>query len=108
MSLLSSTSTENSRLNAEIHLAISTEPLTVSDVENWVVHSSLAHLFLQYISSLCDRLFTLYRDAQNRPFVLQFLPSFITTYYDVLYQQTAQSTEDQKKVDNEMSFDNYF
>lgn len=41
--------------------------------------------FFKYASSLCDYLFTLYRDVQQRPFVLQFLPSFVIAYYDVLY-----------------------
>ncbi|CAF1121040.1 unnamed protein product [Adineta steineri] len=62
----SSTSNYNPKLNGEIHLAITTEPS-------------------EYASSLCDHLFTLYRDAQHRTFVLQFLPSFVIAYYDVLY-----------------------
>ncbi|CAF4310946.1 unnamed protein product [Rotaria sp. Silwood2] len=64
----SSTFNYNAKLNAEIHLAITAEPS-------------------EYASSLCDPLFTLYRDVQHRPFVLQFLPSFVTTYYDILHHQ---------------------
>jgi len=56
----------NPKLNAEIHLAITKEPS-------------------EYTSSICDHLFTLHHNVQHRPFVLQFLPSFVTTYYDVLY-----------------------
>ncbi|UJR25237.1 hypothetical protein I4U23_006589 [Adineta vaga] len=72
-----STTNFNPKLNAEIHLAITTE-------------SS------EYAPSLCDHLFTLYRDAQQRSFVLQFLPSFIIAYYDVLYHH-PESTDVTKK-----------
>jgi hypothetical protein len=41
--------------------------------------------YLQLVSTICDHLFTLYRHVQHRPFVLQFLPSFVTAYYDLLY-----------------------
>jgi hypothetical protein len=61
-----STLNHNPKLNAEIHLAI-------------IKESS------EYISSICDHLFTLHHDVKHRPFVLQFLPSFVTAYYDVLY-----------------------
>ncbi|CAF4557801.1 unnamed protein product [Rotaria sp. Silwood1] len=75
----SSTFNYNSKLNAEIHLAITTE-------------SS------EYASSLCDHLFTLYRDVQHRPFVLQFLPSFVTTYYDILHHQSESVDATTKSV----------
>ncbi|CAF0934240.1 unnamed protein product [Rotaria sordida] len=69
----SSTFNYNSKLNAEIHLAITTDPS-------------------EYASSLCDHLFTLYRDVQHRPFVLQFLPSFVTAYYDILHHPKSVDT----------------
>ncbi|CAF3326097.1 unnamed protein product [Rotaria socialis] len=75
----SSTSTYNTKLNAEIHLAITAEPA-------------------EYASSLCDNLFILYRDVQYRSFVLQFLPSFITTYYDVLHRHPESTDVTAKDV----------
>ncbi|CAF2584367.1 unnamed protein product [Rotaria sp. Silwood2] len=61
-----STLNYNPKLNAEIHLAITEEPS-------------------EYVSSICDHLFSLYHNVQHRLFVLQFLPSFVIAYYDVLY-----------------------
>ncbi|CAF3642548.1 unnamed protein product [Rotaria sordida] len=63
---VSSTLNHNPKLNAKIHLAITEEPSN-------------------YVSSICDHLFSLYHNVQHRLFVLQFLPSFVITYYDVLY-----------------------
>ncbi|CAF4160198.1 unnamed protein product [Rotaria magnacalcarata] len=75
----SSTATYNTKLNAEIHLAITAEPA-------------------EYASSLCDNLFILYRDVKYRSFVLQFLPSFITTYYDVLHRHPESTDVTTKSV----------
>ncbi|CAF3391144.1 unnamed protein product [Rotaria sp. Silwood1] len=61
-----STLNYNPKLNAKIHLAITEEPS-------------------EYVSPICDHLFSLYHNVQHRPFVLQFLPSFVIAYYDVLY-----------------------
>ncbi|CAF5194787.1 unnamed protein product, partial [Rotaria magnacalcarata] len=74
----------NPKLNAEIHLAITKE-------------SS------EYVSSICDQLFSLYHDVQHRLFVLQFLPSFVAAYYDVLYhhrhlESIDAKTEVKKKI----------
>ena len=55
-------------------------------------------LFLQFASPLCDQLFTLFRNAQHRPFILQFLPSFIMAYYDVLYRQALKTADATVKV----------
>ncbi|CAF3636845.1 unnamed protein product [Adineta steineri] len=63
---LQSSLNHNPKLNAEIHSAITTE-------------------YSEYASTICDHLFSLYHDVQHRPFVLQFLPSFVIAYYDVLY-----------------------
>jgi len=72
--VLSTASNENSKLNSEIHLAITNEPL-------------------DYLTSICDQLFPLYRDVQHRPFILQFLPSLIIVYYDVLYHHLPKSAD---------------
>ncbi|CAF1641981.1 unnamed protein product, partial [Adineta ricciae] len=68
----------NPKINAEIHLAITTE-------------SS------EFASAICDHLFTFYHDVQHRPFVLQFLPSFIIAYYDVLYPRHSESVDSTTK-----------
>ncbi|CAF2221465.1 unnamed protein product [Rotaria magnacalcarata] len=70
----------NPKLNAEIHLAITKE-------------SS------EYVSSICDQLFSLYHDVQHRLFVLQFLPSFVAAYYDVLYHHRHLESIDAKTED---------
>lgn len=54
---------------------------------------------LQYTSTICDHLFTLYRHVQHRPFVLQFLPSFIIAYYDVLYHHHHHHRRHPESVD---------
>ncbi|CAF4173443.1 unnamed protein product [Rotaria socialis] len=75
--MVSSTLNYNPKLNAEIHLAITKE-------------SS------EYVSSICDHLFSLYHDVQHRLFVLQFLPSFVAVYYDVLYHHRHLESIDAK------------
>ncbi|CAF1406886.1 unnamed protein product, partial [Didymodactylos carnosus] len=40
-----------------------------------------------YIVPICNQLFQLYRDFKARSFVLQFLPTFLSTYYNVLYEK---------------------
>ncbi|CAF1049157.1 unnamed protein product [Adineta ricciae] len=76
----SSTANFKPTLSAEIHLAITTESSEVC------INGS------RYASSLCEHLFTLYRNVQQRSFVLQFLPSFIIAYYDALYHNNPQPT----------------
>ncbi|CAF3383522.1 unnamed protein product [Rotaria socialis] len=78
--MVSSTLNYNPKLNAEIHLAITKE-------------SS------EYVSSICDHLFSLYHDVQHRLFVLQFLPSFVAVYYDVLYHHRHLESIDAKTED---------
>jgi len=70
----SSAGNNNPKVNAELHSAITKEPS-------------------EYISSICDHLFTLHHDVEQRPFVLQFLPSFVTIYYDVLYHHHLESID---------------
>ena len=60
---------------------------------------------LQYLTSICDQLFPLYRDVEQRPFILQFLPSLIIVYYDVLYHHLPKSTDASIKVKNAMESD---
>ncbi|UJR23659.1 hypothetical protein I4U23_026643 [Adineta vaga] len=62
------------KINAEIHLAITTEAS-------------------EFVSTICDHLFALYHGVQHRPFVLQFLPSFVIVYYDVLYPRQSESVD---------------
>lgn len=79
----------NPKVNAEIHSAITKEPS-------------------EYISSICDHLFTLYHNVQQRPFVLQFLPSFVTIYYDVLYHHHHLESIDPATKDVCSTIDTFF
>ncbi|CAF1076669.1 unnamed protein product [Didymodactylos carnosus] len=55
------------------------------------IHSAIVTERFSSISSICNQLFQLYRDSKARSFVLQFLPTFLSTYYDVLYEKDEET-----------------